>query len=307
MVNDTARDDFASAAMMRLVIAGLRRQGFAPEARSPTTAHVALGDKRDLLQAMLETHGSKVILAISDALPEMPAEPIMRALTCATTIPELLERWHRLETFSHSRHTVSLTPLTDGQYELIHQASDGRAAPSHAESLLVLGTITVLAEMIGTRNVQLVDQADVVLRKDGAWQGSEAKLVCPVVLSGQDAVARNDSNERPSHRHPVASLRQTILADPLNRWTVDSLAAQSGLSKRTLQRRLKEQDTSFSRLVADSRLEVAAEYLCRADGPSLAEIGFLAGYTDQAHFARSFSTSVGTTPRAYRADFQRRE
>ena len=40
-----------------------------------------------------------------------------------------------------------------------------------------------------------------------------------------------------------------------------------------------------------------------ANGPGLAEIGFIAGFADQAHFARTFSRAVGTTPSGYRADF----
>ena len=60
---------------------------------------------------------------------------------------------------------------------------------------------------------------------------------------------------------------------------------------------------SFSRLVTEARVEVAAMHLCRANGPGLAEIGFIAGFADQAHFARTFSRAVGTTPSSYRADF----
>jgi transcriptional regulator GlxA family with amidase domain len=37
----------------------------------------------------------------------------------------------------------------------------------------------------------------------------------------------------------------------------------------------------------------------------LAEIGFLAGFSDQAHFARIFHRNVGTTPSRYRAEFGR--
>jgi AraC-like DNA-binding protein len=81
------------------------------------------------------------------------------------------------------------------------------------------------------------------------------------------------------------------------------LAAETGASPRTLQRRLTERSISFSRLVTEARVEVAATHLCKANGPGLAEIGFIAGFADQAHFARTFSRAVGTTPSGYRADF----
>jgi len=60
---------------------------------------------------------------------------------------------------------------------------------------------------------------------------------------------------------------------------------------------------SFSRLVSEARLQVAASHLCDGNGPGLAEIAFLAGFSDQAHFARTFSRAVGVTPSSYRANF----
>ena len=87
------------------------------------------------------------------------------------------------------------------------------------------------------------------------------------------------------------------------RWAVASLAAETGTAPRTLQRHLTEGSTSFSRLVTDARIEVAATHLCEANGPALGEIAFIAGFADQAHFARTFSRTVGTTPSSYRADF----
>ena len=102
---------------------------------------------------------------------------------------------------------------------------------------------------------------------------------------------------------PVVELRQRLAADPVRRWTLAELAAEAGLSGRTLQRRLARHSVSFTRLVTDTKLEVAASILCDARGPGLAEIGFLAGFSDQAHFSRMFNRAVGTTPGAYRADF----
>ncbi len=75
------------------------------------------------------------------------------------------------------------------------------------------------------------------------------------------------------------------------------------MSERTLQRKLQAHSLSFSRVICEARLEIAASYLCSEDGPGLAEIGFLTGYADQAHFTRTFRREVGTTPSEYRANF----
>lgn len=100
----------------------------------------------------------------------------------------------------------------------------------------------------------------------------------------------------------ASELRHHLAIDPLRRRTLAEVAEHAGLSARTLQRRLTEQGLSLSRLVAEARLQVAAEHLLERHGPSLAEIGFLAGYSDQAHFTRAFAKGVGTSPRRYRED-----
>jgi tRNA A37 N6-isopentenylltransferase MiaA len=57
----------------------------------------------------------------------------------------------------------------------------------------------------------------------------------------------------------------------------------------------KRQRTWFrSRMAAWRLLETQA---------SLAEIGFLSGYSDQPHFTRDFRQLVGITPAQYRKDF----
>jgi AraC-like DNA-binding protein len=218
---------------------------------------------------------------------------------------DLLDRWQRLEAFSHARHTVRTARCGDMSFRLEHRSRDGGPAPSTAESLLVLGAIAVLVEMTASGDVMLAAETGEVWRSGGAWhERAGAGLSGNVLLT----VSRSDTppprqDDRPAF-DPIAHVRQKLAADPIRRWSLADLACETGMSARTLQRRLAQRSLSFSRIVADTRLQVAATYLCDARGPGLAEIGFLAGYADQAHFARSFSRSVGITPSVYRSDFQ---
>ena len=98
--------DFASAAMMRLVATGLARQGISIPVPTSPNAHVSLGDKRAVLGVVLARHGPLAILSIADAACAMAPEPVVQALTKARDIPDLMDRWHRLERFSHGRHRV---------------------------------------------------------------------------------------------------------------------------------------------------------------------------------------------------------
>jgi len=53
----TSDQDFASAAMMRLVVAGLQRQGIKVEMGRPGGAHLPREMKRALLADVMAAHG----------------------------------------------------------------------------------------------------------------------------------------------------------------------------------------------------------------------------------------------------------
>ena len=296
--------DFASAAMMRLVAAGLSRQGISVPVPTSATAHVPLASKRDVLSEVLARHGPLAILSIADAAPSMAPEPVVQALMHAKDMPDLMDRWHRLERFSHGRHRVAVEHLGADSLRLTHQARDSGPPPSLVESLLVLGLLAVLSEMVGSAAVTLADATGAVWRSHGKWHCPDFKQgVSSVILTATGKPKAAGEMATGPDPDPVSSLRKRLVADPVRRWTVAGLAAETGASPRTLQRRLTERSVSFSRLVTEARVEVAAMHLCRVNGPGLAEIGFIAGFADQAHFARTFSRAVGTTPSSYRADF----
>lgn len=69
-------------------------------------------------------------------------------------------------------------------------------------------------------------------------------------------------------------------------------------STSTLQRRLREEGTSFQRLLDATRQEQALEYL-KEGRHSLADITFLLGFADQSNFTRAFRRWTGKTPRQY--------
>lgn len=81
--------------------------------------------------------------------------------------------------------------------------------------------------------------------------------------------------------------------------TIDSLAEELGISRRTLQRRLSALGSSFKKLLQDVREEQSRRYL---DDPRLAvtEIALLLGYSDQASFSNAFKAWCGCAPTEYR-------
>ncbi len=80
--------------------------------------------------------------------------------------------------------------------------------------------------------------------------------------------------------------------------SIDEVCEQLSMSKRTLQRRLKDHGVMFSSLIEDVRRELALAYLKESDY-SITEISLLIGYTESASFTRAFRRWTGQSPQQY--------
>lgn len=95
-------------------------------------------------------------------------------------------------------------------------------------------------------------------------------------------------------------LRQAITAAlRAGKPTLDEVARRMGMSGRTLQRRLDDEQLRFGAVVEELNAELAKASL--AD-PNLAisEVAFLLGFSDQSAFTRAFKRWTGTTPGQWR-------
>lgn len=81
--------------------------------------------------------------------------------------------------------------------------------------------------------------------------------------------------------------------------SMEAIAKKLGLSKRTLQRRIEAEGTSYQQLLQDTRESLARHYLEHTALPT-AEISFLLGFDEPNSFYRAFRTWTGTTPDAVR-------
>lgn len=71
------------------------------------------------------------------------------------------------------------------------------------------------------------------------------------------------------------------------------------VSNRTLQRKLKEEGTSFMHLLRDTRLQLACKYL-RQPNRSVVETSYLLGFSEPSTFSRAFKRWTGVAPAAFR-------
>jgi AraC-like DNA-binding protein len=282
------KDDFAAAAMLRLIRRGLEREGLPLPAVPTGGAHVRLDDKRALLQSLMQRHGPALLLRLGRAVIDAPDEPALAALLPAADPPELVERWQRLERYLHSRHRVQVLSAAPGRLRLLHHSLRAEEPPLPAEDLLVWGLLIGLLTRQGTPGLQAEvtddDSAQLVL----AWQPAPAR----------------EAPAPPAVADTAAQARALLAADCAAPWSLPRLAAMLGLPPRTLQRRLAAGGGSFSSLWTEVRLAASARLLTEL-GNSTAQIGYECGFSDQAHFTRCFHRHTALTPARWRREFAR--
>ena len=99
------------------------------------------------------------------------------------------------------------------------------------------------------------------------------------------------------------------LTDKVRRLLGDSLrggdlglevfARRLGMTGRTLQRKLKDEDTTYHDLVDEVRCELSKRYLQKS-GMAIGEIAYSVGFSETSAFNRAFKRWTGMTPKEYR-------
>jgi AraC-like DNA-binding protein len=316
---------FASAGLFALVFDGLRRQGIAPPEPPPAPGlrHagppvVALGRKRDLLSVVTARHGPVAILRVGEAVADHGFQPMLHALLRARGPVDLIGRWLRLERYAHSHHRTAVDRLDERGAILRHVSLDG-PPPSAAEDLLVLGVYLGLLRAIGCRDVVAACSDRQVARPDGGWDGEAAEQAVAtrdtatwrIAWSGWGPLRRAalPAGSRPPDNAPAvtfddcaeaAALASLLAEDPARHLPLAEAAAALGLSPRALQRRLAEHGLTATAVSRAVQVRHACVLLAGGEDP-LPAVGYVCGFSDQAHFTREFRKRVNMTPGAYRA------
>lgn len=82
---------------------------------------------------------------------------------------------------------------------------------------------------------------------------------------------------------------------------IEDVAEKLGISKRTLQRKLSEEKTTFQKQLNSAREMLAIHYIRNTD-MSAADIAYLLGYAELNSFLRAFTVWTGKSISAYRQD-----
>lgn len=127
---------------------------------------------------------------------------------------------------------------------------------------------------------------------------TELPMSNPVLLRANDQVVI-DYLSQFDKQNIVSQVHSMLIESlPTGRTTQESIARKLNTSSRSLQRKLKEKDTSFSAILESTRKELASQYL-RSGNKSIGEITFLLGFSEVSNFNRAFKRWYHCTPLNY--------
>jgi AraC-like DNA-binding protein len=161
--------------------------------------------------------------------------------------------------------------------------------------------------------------------KPQGWQVYRAHYGCPVHFAAPEdsfTLARGDVDKPlPTSNRQIAATLDQILTQQLaqldnsnvvarcraslleqlssGQLSEEEMAQQLHMSRRTLQRKLADAETTYQQLVDDTRRDLALRYI---EDPhrSITDITFMLGFSQQSAFTRAFRRWTGVAPSEYR-------
>lgn len=177
-------------------------------------------------------------------------------------------------------------PLPPAQLAFSH-AADGTAGAD--EYTRIFGALPVFG---APRNAASFDAALLALPVPNADVG-----LYPVLQQHAEQLLARRQRAAPGIAAQVqAAITRNLAHD---RVRLASIAAELGLSPRTLQRKLSEAGVTFQQVLDAARYALATDYL-RQRALSLVDIAFLLGYQEQSAFTHAFKEWAGMNPGAWR-------
>lgn len=308
-----ADEEFSSGILMGLVVASLKAQGLwddvAADIIDPAAVkapHIQLSVKRRLLERVYARHGAAPIIRAGFDIQTMPENPLSFAMLRAVSVSALIDRFFKLEKYFHSKHRLVLTEQAEGRVVMTHMSTTA-SKPMIYEDLLLGGLMAGILSQYGCVDVRLdFSGIDAI--------GSERPLIdfqppedCSRFCIQWTDLQRTVNPRLRAENQRMADFAVTgqgtisakvekfVAQDPIEKCSLDQMAGHLRLSSRTLQRRLKDEGTTLGECILSSRCRCATYYMME-ESESLTSVGFLAGFSDAAHFSREFRKKMGLSP-----------
>lgn len=122
----------------------------------------------------------------------------------------------------------------------------------------------------------------------------------PVALMGRQEMSVDPSRWEGLLPWQASRVRDYVEGDLGGRPSIRAAAERARLSPGYFSRRFRQSfGLTFSRFVAQRRVAMAQTMMVRSSS-SLCQIALACGFTDQAHFTRTFGGMTGSTPSRWR-------
>lgn len=275
---------------------------------SPAQFCVAWGE-------LIRLTDARIALRIADATPVGAFGIVEYVCRSAPTLGEALRQWVRYLNLLDDAVEVGLVVEGDRACLRVIRESEAPAPASHelCFALVVRQAKQLAAQPFRITAVELAHRGDPVGYR--AWFdapvtfGAEhtqlifpaAALNSPLVSSDPALLqiltrAAEEMMKRAPEPATIAAQVARVVAETLHgdEATIGVVAKRLGMTERSLQRRLKDEQTSFNAVREDVRKQLATRYL--ADKLAIAEISFLLGFSEPSAFFRAFKRWTGMTP-----------
>ena len=256
-------------------------------------------------------------LRIAEATPPGAFGIVEHVCRAAPTLGEALRRWVRYLNLLDDAVAVDLEVEEDRALLRVSRESEAPAPASHelCWALVARFARELCEEPVRPLAVELAHGGPDDVAPYRAWFeapvvfGAEAtQLVLPraalvarlvatdpallaILSRATDELAKGASADPLMTQQVKRVLYEALRSDDAQ---VESVAKQLGLTVRSLQRRLKDEGTSFQAVREDVRRALAQRYLDA--GLAITEISFLLGFSEPGAFFRAFKRWTGLTP-----------
>ena len=120
-----------------------------------------------------------------------------------------------------------------------------------------------------------------------------------VACSMSAALCAKLLDERREENAFVVDIQQLLVEEPHLFPKLESIAAKIGLTPRTLRRRLSKAGYSYAEILADTKKKLAVDLL-HNPALTIAEVGYILGYSEVTNFRRAFKGWTGVSPSTFR-------
>ena len=257
-------------------------------------------------------------LRIAEATPEGAFGIVEYVCRSAPTLRDALTQWCRYLGILDDAVEVGLVDVGSKTAVRVITESEAPAPASHelCFALLVLRAKALVTGDVQAAEVRFTHRArDVQVARHRSFFGcpvrfgaahtelvfDRALLAKPLVTADPNLLAilvpaAEEKRGRPKADALLTDQVRRVLGAALcnDDAQLETVAKRLGLTGRSLQRRLKDEGTSFQTVRDGMRRELADRYL--GDGMSFAEISFLLGFSEPSAFFRAFKRWTGLTP-----------